>query len=46
VIGKDGILTDLPSSRIRQQSNLDATRQQLAAQLVTLQTQREGLMKH
>jgi capsular exopolysaccharide synthesis family protein len=45
VIGKDGILTDLPSSRIRQQSNLDATRQQLAAQLVTLQTQREGLMK-
>ncbi len=45
VIGKDGILTDLPNSRIRQQSNLDATRQQLAAQLVTLQTQREGLMK-
>ncbi|MCA2553738.1 MAG: AAA family ATPase [Microcystis sp. M04BS1] len=45
VIGKDGILTDLPSSRIRQQSNLDATRQQLAAQLVALQTQREGLMK-
>jgi capsular exopolysaccharide synthesis family protein len=45
VIGKDGVLTDLPSSRIRQQSNLDATRQQLAAQLVTLQTQREGLMK-
>jgi len=45
VIGKDGILTALPSSRIRQQSNLDATRQQLAAQLVTLQTQREGLMK-
>lgn len=45
VIGKDGILTDLPNSRIRQQSNLDATRQQLAAQLVALQTQREGLMK-
>ena len=45
VIGKDGILTDLPSSRIRQQSNLDATRQQLAVQLVALQTQREGLMK-
>ena len=45
VIGKDGVLTALPSSRIRQQSNLDATRQQLAAQLVTLQTQREGLMK-
>ncbi|GCL52140.1 lipopolysaccharide biosynthesis [Microcystis aeruginosa NIES-3804] len=45
VIGKDGVLTALPSSRIRQQSNLDAARQQLAAQLVTLQTQREGLMK-
>lgn len=45
VIGKDGILTDLPSRRIRQQSNLDATRQQLAAQLVALQTQREGLVK-
>ncbi|GBF55656.1 hypothetical protein N0824_03541 [Microcystis sp. 0824] len=45
VIGKDGVLTALPSSRIRQQSNLDATRQQLATQLVTLQTQREGLMK-
>ena len=45
VIGKDGVLTSLPSNRIRQQSNLDATRQQLAAQLVTLQTQREGLMK-
>ncbi|MDB9415177.1 GumC family protein [Microcystis aeruginosa] len=45
VIGKDGILTDIPNSRIRQQSNLDATRQQLAAQLVALQTQREGLMK-
>lgn len=45
VIGKDGVLTALPSSRIRQQSNLDATRQQLAAQLVTLQTQRQGLMK-
>ena len=45
VIGKDGILTDLPSSRIRQQSNLDTTRQQLAVQLVALQTQREGLMK-
>lgn len=45
VIGKDGVLTALPSSRIRQQSNLDATRQQLAAQLVALQTQREGLMK-
>lgn len=45
VIGKDGVLTALPSNRIRQQSNLDAARQQLAAQLVALQTQREGLMK-
>ncbi len=45
VIGKDGVLTALPSNRIRQQSNLDAARQQLAGQLVALQTQREGLMK-
>ena len=45
VIGKDGVLTALPSNRIRQQSNLDAARQQLAGQLVTLQTQREGLLK-
>jgi capsular exopolysaccharide synthesis family protein len=45
VIGKDGVLTSLPSNRIRQQSNLDAARQQLAGQLVALQTQREGLMK-
>ncbi|NCR54514.1 MAG: AAA family ATPase [Microcystis aeruginosa L211-07] len=45
VIGKDGVLTALPSNRIRQQSNLDAARQQLAGQLVALQTQREGLLK-
>ncbi len=45
VIGKDGVLTAIPSNRIRQQSNLDTARQQLAGQLVTLQTQREGLMK-
>lgn len=45
VIGKDGVLTAIPSNRIRQQSNLDTARQQLAAQLVALQTQREGLMK-
>lgn len=45
VIGKDGVLTALPSNRIRQQSNLDVARQQLAGQLVALQTQREGLLK-
>ncbi|MCA2694237.1 MULTISPECIES: tyrosine-protein kinase domain-containing protein [unclassified Microcystis] len=45
VIGKDGVLTAIPSNRIRQQSNLDTARQQLAGQLVTLQTQREGLLK-
>jgi capsular exopolysaccharide synthesis family protein len=45
VIGKDGILSALPSSRIRQESNLDPTRRELATQLVTLQTQRQGLIK-
>jgi polysaccharide biosynthesis transport protein len=45
VIGKDGLLTALSSSRIRQESNLDPTRRELATQLVALQTQREGLLK-
>lgn len=45
VIGRDGLLTALPSSRIRQDSNLDPTRRTLATQLVTLQTQRQGLIK-
>ncbi|MBR8831563.1 MAG: hypothetical protein N5P05_003048 [Chroococcopsis gigantea SAG 12.99] len=44
VIGKDGILVPLPS-KIRQESNLDPTRQDLASQLVSLQTQKEGLIK-
>ncbi|GFE68246.1 polysaccharide biosynthesis tyrosine autokinase [Chroococcus sp. FPU101] len=44
VIGKDGIFTTLPS-QVRQESNLDPTRQQLASQLVSLQTQKEGLIK-
>lgn len=44
LIGKDGILTPLPS-QIRKDSNLDPARQQLATQLVALQTQREGLVK-
>ncbi len=44
VIGKDGIFTPLPS-KIRQESNLDPTRQDLASQLVALQTQKEGLIK-
>ncbi len=44
VIGKDGILAPLPSA-IRKESNLDPTRQELASQLVALQTQREGLVQ-
>ena len=44
LIGSDGILTPLPD-RIRKDSNLDPARQQLANQLVALQTQREGLSK-
>ncbi|PSF38632.1 ATPase [Aphanothece hegewaldii CCALA 016] len=44
VIGKDGIFTTLPS-KIRQESNLDPTRQELAGQLIALQTQKEGLLK-
>jgi polysaccharide biosynthesis transport protein len=44
LIGRDGILSPLPS-QIRQESNLDPARQQLANQLVALQTQREGLLK-
>lgn len=44
LIGRDGILTPLPD-RIRKDSNLDPARQQLANQLVALQTQREGLLK-
>lgn len=44
VIGKDGIFATLPS-QVRQESNLDPTRQELASQLVSLQTQKEGLIK-
>jgi polysaccharide biosynthesis transport protein len=44
IIGTDGILTKLPSE-IRQESSLDVARQQLANNLVTLQTQREGLVR-
>jgi capsular exopolysaccharide synthesis family protein len=44
VIGKDGILAPLPA-KIRKESNLDPTRQELASQLVALQTQREGLVQ-
>jgi polysaccharide biosynthesis transport protein len=44
LIGDDGILTPLPN-QIRKDSNLDPARQQLANQLVALQTQREGLVK-
>jgi capsular exopolysaccharide synthesis family protein len=44
LIGQDGILSPLPT-QIRQESNLDPARQQLANQLVALQTQRDGLIK-
>jgi polysaccharide biosynthesis transport protein len=44
VIGRDGILVPLPD-QIRKDSNLDPARQQLANQLVALQTQREGLLR-
>jgi succinoglycan biosynthesis transport protein ExoP len=44
VIGKDGIFTTLPS-QVRRESNLDPTRQELASQLIGLQTQKEGLLK-
>ncbi len=44
VIGTDGILTALPE-KIRQDSNLDPARRSLANRLVTLNTQREGLLK-
>jgi capsular exopolysaccharide synthesis family protein len=44
VIGTDGILVPLPST-IRQESSLDPARQELANQLVALQTQREGLLR-
>ena len=42
IIGKDGILVQLPKE-IRQDSNLDPARQQLANQLVSLQIQRDGI---
>ncbi len=44
LIGRTGLFTPL-TGEIRRDSNLDPTRQQLANQLVALQTQREGLLK-
>lgn len=44
VIGKDGILTPLPS-QIRKESNLDPARQELANRLVALKSQKESLLK-
>ncbi|MGF1482255.1 MAG: GumC family protein [Cyanophyceae cyanobacterium] len=43
VIGDDGILTPLP--RIRQESNLDPARRELANRLIALQSQRENLIQ-
>ncbi|MDY6938724.1 MAG: lipopolysaccharide biosynthesis [Cyanobacteriota bacterium] len=46
VIGGDGIAAAIPSSaRIRQDSSLDPARQELARQLVGLQTQRETIIQ-
>lgn len=45
VIGGDGQGSPLVSSMIRQDSNLDPARQQLAQNLVNLQTQRESLQR-
>ncbi len=45
VIGSDGLLADLPAEKIRQQSNLDPARQQLANTLVALKTRQEGLIQ-
>lgn len=44
LIGDAKILTPLPS-QIRQESSLDPARQQLASQLLALDTQREGLLR-
>ncbi|HCA95306.1 MAG TPA: lipopolysaccharide biosynthesis [Cyanobacteria bacterium UBA9226] len=43
VIGGNGLGERLPSTRVRQDSNLDPTRKAMADQLVGLQTQRETL---
>ncbi|NET56313.1 MAG: polysaccharide biosynthesis tyrosine autokinase [Symploca sp. SIO2E6] len=43
VIGGNGLGEPLAASQIRQESNLDPARQQLANQLVQLQTQRDAL---
>ena len=43
VIGSDGILTPIPE--IRQESNLDPARRELANRLITLQSQRGNLLK-
>jgi polysaccharide biosynthesis transport protein len=45
VIGNDGLFATIPSGKIRQQSNLDPARQQLANTLVGLNTQKDGLLK-
>lgn len=44
LIGQDGVLAPL-SGEIRKESNLDAARLQLANQLLTLDTQRQGLLR-
>ncbi|MDJ0718639.1 MAG: AAA family ATPase [Prochloraceae cyanobacterium] len=43
IIGTDGVLSQLNPGEIRQYINLDPARQELANQLVALNTQREGL---
>jgi capsular exopolysaccharide synthesis family protein len=44
LIGDSKVLTPLPG-KIRQESSLDPARQQLASQLLALDTQREGLLQ-
>lgn len=45
VLGGNNMAAPLPSSQIRQDSNLDPARQQLAYSLINLQTQREALQQ-
>lgn len=45
LINRDDILSTLTPQQIRKDSNLDPTRQQLANQLVSLKTQRDGLIR-
>jgi capsular exopolysaccharide synthesis family protein len=45
LIGDDGIFEPLSEAKIRQQSNLDATRLNLASRLIALQAEKESLQR-